>query len=445
MPRPATLDSPENPMNRLLAALPTLLLALTAQAGVSPESLDQAAAAIEPKMLDWRRDFHAHPELSNREFRTSEIVAKHLQSLGLEVRTGIAHTGVVAVLRGALPGPVIGLRADMDALPVTEQVDLPFKSTVTTEYRGQPTGVMHACGHDAHTAILMAAAEVLAARREELPGTVLFVFQPAEEGAPEGERGGAALMLEEGLFDIARPEAMFGLHVMAGLESGSLGYRAGPFMAGSDFFSIVVKGKQTHGAQPWNGVDPIVVAAQIVQGLQTIVSRQLDITDVPAVITVGAIQGGIRHNIVPDSVEMVGTVRTFRPEIREDVITRMRRTAQGIATAAGATAEFRIDSLPNPATINDVDLTRRMVPVLERVAPGKTRELGLRTVAEDFSYYGREVPALLYYVGITPPADLATAAANHSPLFYVDEGLLTGLRATLQVAVDYLERGAATP
>jgi amidohydrolase len=431
-------------MNRLLAALSPLLLAAAAHAAVSPESLDQAAASIEPRMLEWRRDFHAHPELSNREIRTSEVVAKHLRALGLEVHTGIAHTGVAAVLRGGRPGPVIGLRADMDALPVTEQVDLPFKSTVTTEYRGQPTGVMHACGHDAHTAILMAAAEVLASRREELPGTVLFVFQPAEEGAPEGERGGASLMLEEGLFGIAKPEAMFGLHVMAGLESGSLGYRAGPFMAGSDFFSIVVTGKQTHGAQPWNGVDPIVVAAQIIEGLQTIVSRQLDITDVPAVITVGAIRGGIRHNIVPDRVEMVGTVRTFRPEVREDVLARIRRTAEGIAAAGGATAEFKLDTTPNPATINDVALTRRMVPVLERVAPGRTQELGLRTVAEDFSFYGREVPALFYYVGITPKEDLATAAANHSPLFYIDEpGLLAGLRATLHVAVDYLERGAS--
>jgi len=431
-------------MNRLLAALSPLLLAAAAHAAVSPESLDQAAASIEPRMLEWRRDFHAHPELSNREIRTSEVVAKHLRALGLEVHTGIAHTGVAAVLRGGRPGPVIGLRADMDALPVTEQVDLPFKSTVTTEYRGQPTGVMHACGHDAHTAILMAAAEVLASRREELPGTILFVFQPAEEGAPEGERGGASLMLEEGLFGIAKPEAMFGLHVMAGLESGSLGYRAGPFMAGSDFFSIVVTGKQTHGAQPWNGVDPIVVAAQIIEGLQTIVSRQLDITDVPAVITVGAIRGGIRHNIVPDRVEMVGTVRTFRPEVREDVLARIRRTAEGIAAAGGATAEFKLDTTPNPATINDVALTRRMVPVLERVAPGRTQELGLRTVAEDFSFYGREVPALFYYVGITPKDDLAIAAANHSPLFYIDEsGLLTGLRATLHVAVDYLERGAS--
>lgn len=253
-------------------------------------------------------------------------------------------------------------------------------------------------------------------------------------------------MLDEGLFGIAKPEAMFGLHVMAGLESGSLGYRAGPFMAGSDFFSIVVRGKQTHGAQPWNGVDPIVVAAQIVEGLQTIVSRQLDITDVPAVITVGAIRGGIRHNIVPDSVEMVGTVRTFRPEIREDVLARMQRTAEGIAAASGATVEFKLDTTPNPATINDVALTGRMVPVLERVAPGRTQELGLRTVAEDFSFYGREVPALFYYVGITPKGDLDTAAANHSPLFYIDEpGLLTGLRATLHVAVDYLERGATTP
>jgi len=433
-------------MNRLLPAIPLLLAACAAQAAITPDALDQAAAGIESRMLEWRRDFHAHPELGNREFRTAGIVEKHLRALGLEVHTGIAHTGVAAVLRGGRPGPTIALRADMDALPVTEQVDVPFRSTVTTEYRGQQTGVMHACGHDGHTAILMAAAEVLAARREELPGTILFVFQPAEEGAPAGERGGAPLMLEEGLFRIVKPEAAFGLHVMAGLPTGSIGYRAGPFMAGSDFFSITVTGKQTHGALPWEGVDPIVVAAQIVEGLQTIVSRQLDITDVPAVVTVGAIQGGIRHNIVPDRVELLGTVRTFRPEIREDVIARMRRTAEGIAAANGAQAELKIDGVPNPATINDIALTRRMLPVLERVAPGRTQETPLRTVAEDFSYYGREVPALFFYVGITPEADLATASANHSPLFYLDEpGLLTGLRAMLAVAVDYLERGPGTP
>jgi amidohydrolase len=430
-------------MKRYLVGIVLGLAALNAWAELDSAVLDRDAAAIEPRLLDWRRDFHQHPELGNREFRTSKIVADHLKALGLEVHAGIAHTGVAAVLRGGRPGPTIALRADMDALPVTEQVDLPFKSTVTTEYRGQPAGVMHACGHDAHTAILMSSAEILAAHRDELPGTILFIFQPAEEGAPEGEQGGAPLMLAEGLFDIARPEAIFGLHVMANAHAGVIGYKPGPFMAGSDFFKIVVRGKQTHGARPWDGVDPIVVASQIVIGLQTIVSRQLDIADVPAIVTIGAIKGGVRHNIIPDEVEMLGTFRTFRPDVREDVLARIRRTAEDIAASAGATAELTLGDSPNPATINDVELTRRMVPVLERVAPGKVRAVGLQTVSEDFAYYGREVPSMFFYVGVaSPDANIATTPANHSPLFRVEEsGLLTGLRAMLGVAVDYLERG----
>ena len=426
-----------------LAAVVLALAAVEGRAEVTPESLDAAARAVEPRLIAWRRDLHQHPELSNREFRTSKLVAEHLRGLGLAVREGIAHTGVAAVLRGGRPGPTIALRADMDALPVTEEVDLPFKSTVTTDYRGRETGVMHACGHDAHTAILMAAAEILAARRDELPGTILFVFQPAEEGAPEGERGGAPLMLEEGLFDIAPPEAAFGLHVHSSLHAGVIGYQPGPFMAGSDFFRIVVKGRQTHGARPWSGVDPIVAAAQIVNGLQTIVSRQLDIRDVPAVVTIGSIHGGIRHNIIPDSVEMLGTFRTFRPEIRDDVIARIRTTAENIAAASGASVEFALGPSPNPALINDESLTRRMLPSLERAAPGKVRAIGLQTGAEDFAYYARRVPSLFFWVGITPPdRNLLTTPSNHSPLFYVDErGLLTGLRAMVGVAVDYLEGG----
>jgi amidohydrolase len=434
-------------MKRCLVGILLGIVAVNAWADIDPAELDQDASAMETRLLAWRRDIHEHPELSNREFRTSKLVADELKSLGLEVHTGIAHTGVAAVLRGDLPGPTIALRADMDALPVTEQVDLPFKSTVKTEYRGQPTGVMHACGHDAHTAILLSTAAILAEHRKELPGTVLFIFQPAEEGAPEGEKGGAPLMLAEGLFDVARPEAVFGLHVISTLHTGYIGYRAGPFMAGSDFFRIVVTGKQTHGAQPWNGVDPIVIASQIVTGLQTVVSRQLDITDVPSIVTVGAIKGGVRYNIIPDSVEMLGTFRTFRPAVREEVIERIRRTAANIAEASGATAEFTLGDAPNPATINDEGLTHRMLPVLERVAPGKVRELGLQTVSEDFAYYGQQVPALFFWVGVTAAdTDLATAPANHSPLFKVDEGgLVTGLRAMLSVAVDYLEHGAQAP
>ncbi|MGA0707773.1 MAG: amidohydrolase [Steroidobacteraceae bacterium] len=429
--------------------LSTLLIALAtacpAVAAVTQADLDEAARAIEPRMIEWRRDFHQHPELSNREFRTSKVIAEHLEALGLEVHTGIAHTGVAAVLRGGRPGPTIALRADIDALPVTERSDLPFKSTVTTEYRGQQVGVMHACGHDAHTAILMAAAEVLTARREDLPGTILFVFQPAEEGAPEGETGGASLMLQEGLFDLAKPEAMFGLHVFYSLETGQIGYRPGPFMAGSDFFRVVVHGQQTHGASPWAGIDPVVVSAQIIEALQTIVSRQLDITEVPAVVTVGAIQGGTRYNIIPDSVELLGTIRTFRPEIREDVLERVKRTVENTAAAAGARAELFLGTTPNPALINSEELTRRMVPVLEAVAPAGAVPIGLQTTAEDFAYYAREVPSLFFWVGVTPPGTEG-AAPNHSPLFFVDEaGLITGLRAMLAVAVDYLERGPQGP
>jgi len=428
---------------RYFAAVLFFGITTTAQAGVSTADLDAQARVIEPKLIAWRRDFHSHPELGNREFRTSQIVAEHLESLGLEVRTGIAHTGVVAVLRGGRPGPVIALRADMDALPVTERVDVPFRSTTITEYRGQPSGVMHACGHDGHTAILMAAAEILAASKNELPGTILFIFQPAEEGAPEGEQGGAALMLAEGVFDVARPEAAFGLHLVSSLPTGVIGYRPGPFMAGSDFFRIVVKGRQTHGASPWGGVDPIVVAAQIINGLQTIVSRQLDITDVPAVVTIGAIKGGIRHNIIPDEVEMLGTFRTFRPEIHDEVMARIGTTAENIARASGASVDITWDDSPDPALINDVALTRRMVPVLERAAPGQLRAIGLNTVAEDFAFYAQRVPSLFFWVGVTPPGtNPSTAPANHSPLFYVDEDALRiGLKAMLGVAVDYLERG----
>lgn len=431
-------------MRHRVPLLAALLAAGTAQS-VPALDLEAAAAGIEPRMIEWRRDFHQHPELGNREFRTAGIVAKHLEALGLEVRTGIAHTGVAAVLRGGRPGPVIALRADMDALPVTEEVDLPFASKVTTEYRGQQTGVMHACGHDAHVAMLMAAAEVLAAKRAELPGTVLFIFQPAEEGAPEGERGGAPLMLDEGLFDIVQPEAVFGLHVHASLNAGVIGYRPGPFMAGSDFFRLVVKGRQTHGARPWDGVDPIVVAAQIVNGLQTIVSRQVDVAQEPAVVTIGAIKGGIRHNIIPEEVEMLGTFRTFTAEAREDVIKRIRTTAEHIAAASGATVELEVGSDPNPSVINDPDLTRRMLPALERAAPGKVRPIGLQTSSEDFSFYARRVPSLFLWVGVTPPdQSVVTAPGNHSPRFYVDEaGLSVGLKALLSLATDYLGHGAA--
>ena len=424
-------------------ALSSILFAATAAADITPAQLDSAAQAVEPRVIEWRRDFHAHPELSNREVRTAGIVAKRLRALNIQVKTGIGLTGVAGLLRGAQPGPTIALRADMDALPVTEQVDLPFKSKVTAEYRGETVGVMHACGHDAHVAMLLGVAEVLAGMRDQLRGQVLFIFQPAEEGAPDGETGGASRMLAEGLFDIAKPEAVFGLHVIASLPTGVIGYRSGPMMAGSDRFAIEVKGRQTHGSRPWGGIDPVIVAGQIMTGLQLIVSRQVDITEIPTVISVGAIKGGIRFNIIPDSVEMVGTIRTFDKALREDVLQRMERTAKNIAEASSATATFSVGDSPNPPVINDPELTQQSLPSLERIAgKGNVRTISLQTTAEDFSFYGQQVPALFFWVGITPPdRDPETTAFNHSPLFYVDEkGMSVGMRAMLAVATDYLQR-----
>jgi amidohydrolase len=411
-------------------------------AAPSATGFDAAVTAVLPKVVEWRRDFHQHPELGNRETRTAQIVAEHLQALGLEVHAGVAHTGVVGVLRGGHPGPVIALRADMDALPVTERVDVPFKSTVTTEYRGEKVGVMHACGHDGHTAMLMGVAQVLAGRARDLPGTVVFLFQPAEEGAPEGEEGGAPLMLKEGVFRDYKPEVVFGMHLWAGLNAGTIGYRVGSFMAASDTFRIVVKGRQTHGSQPWGGIDPIVASAQILEGIQTIVSRQTDITRWPAVVTVGAIKGGIRFNIIPDSVEMMGTIRTFDAGVRDQTIERLRRTAENIAAASGATATVEILPGSNPVVINNPALTRQVLPSLQRAAgAAKVLEIPFVTGAEDFAQFALEVPGVFFFVGSTPPGqDAEQAPSNHSPLYFVDESSLeVGMRAMVDVAVDYLK------
>jgi amidohydrolase len=425
-----------------IAAACFAFASIAAGAAVAPEELDAAARSLQPKLVAWRRDFHQHPELANRETRTAAKVAEHLASLGLSPRTGIAHTGVAAVIEGGLPGPTILLRADMDALPVTERTDVPFRSTATGEYRGRSVGVMHACGHDGHTAILMAAAEVLVKMRDRLPGKVLLVFQPAEEGVPEGERGGAPLMLEEGLFDLAKPEAAFGLHLMSSLNTGNVGLRSGPFMAGSDFFQITVTGRQSHGSRPWNSVDPIVAASEIVGALQTIVSRELDITKLPAVVTVGAFNGGVRHNIIPQTVELLGTMRTFSPAMRAQIIERMGALASGIAAAHGASADLKMMPAPNPVLVNDPALVARVSPSLEAVV-GKDglRDMGLQTVAEDFAHIASAVPSVFYFVGATPKGqDPAAAPDNHSDLFYVDEDALgVGLRTLLRVAVDYLE------
>ena len=431
-----------------IAAACLALASLSAGAAVTPQELDAAARAIQPKLVAWRRDFHQHPELGNRETRTAAKVAEHQKSLGLAPRTGIAHTGVAAVIEGALPGPTILLRADMDALPVTERTDVPFRSTATGEFRGRSVGVMHACGHDGHTAILMAAAEILAKARDRLPGKVLLMFQPAEEGVPEGERGGAPLMLEEGLFDMAKPEAAFGLHLMSSLNTGVVGLRPGPFMAGSDFFQITVTGRQSHGSRPWNSVDPIVAASEIVGALQTIVSRELDITKLPAVVTIGAFNGGVRHNIIPQSAELLGTMRTFSPEMRAQIIERMGALASGIAAAHGATAVLKMMPAPNPVLVNDPALTERVSPSLAAVVGQEgLRTMGLQTVAEDYAHIAEAVPSVFYFVGVTPKGqDAASAPDNHSDLFYMDEAALeVGLQTLLRVAVDYLESPRPDP
>src|SRR5713101_1196058 len=361
-----------------------ILMAIAVSAALD-QRIDEAAKNLEPKVIECRRDIHQHPELGNREFRTSKLVADGLRQLGIEVRTPIAHTGVVGVLRGGKPGRVVGLRADMDALPVTEQVDLPFKSTTRTTYNGQEVGVMHACGHDAHVAILLGVAEVLSSVRNDLPGTVVFLFQPAEEGAPQGEEGGAALMVKEGALDNPKVDAVFGLHVTSRYPVGEIAYKPGAELAAVDSFNIKVHGKQTHGAYPWLGVDPIVVASQIVLALQTIPSRQLDVSLAPAVVTVGAIHGGVRNNIIPDDVEMIGTIRSLDAAMREEIHTRIRRTAEKIAASGGAKADVTIEQ-GYPVTYNDPALTEKMAPTFRKLT-NDVIVVNATLGAEDFSFY----------------------------------------------------------
>jgi amidohydrolase len=428
---------------RACLATGALLALVVTGACLGAEDFDLRALAepVQSKVQAWRRDIHQHPELGNRETRTAALVAAHLRGLGLEVRTGIAHTGVVGILRGAKPGPRIALRADMDALPVTEQVQLPFASKVTTEFRGQTTGVMHACGHDAHVAILMGVAEVLAGLRDELPGEVMFIFQPAEEGPPEGEEGGASLMLKQGIFDDFKPEAVFGLHVGSALPSDTIGVRAGAMMAAADSFRIVVQGRQTHGSRPWGGVDPIVAAADIISTAQTVVSRRTDLTRAPVVLSFGAVHGGIRQNIIPDEVELIGTIRTFEPDMRAATFANLQQVAETVASAHGATVRTDIPWMQGyPVTRNDPALTARMRPVLERAADGKVLEIPAVTGAEDFSEFAQVVPGLYFFVGATPPGqDPSKAPSNHSPLFFLDEAALPlGTRALLGVSLEYL-------
>ena len=400
--------------------------------------IDRRTAAIADKVTAWRHDIHQHPELGNEEVRTAALVAAHLRSLGLEVQEKVGGTtGVVGILKGGRPGPTVALRADMDALPVTEMVDLPFKSTVRTVYNGQEVGVMHACGHDTHVAMLMGAAEVLTGLRARIPGTVKFIFQPAEEVPP---RGGALPLIEAGVMDGV--DGIFGLHVFPG-ALGSLQYRAGPTQASADNWKVIVRGKQGHGAMPSTAIDPIVIGAQIVSTFQTIVSRQIDLTTSPAVLTVGAFHGGVRENIIPDSVWMIGTVRTFDERIRSEIHTRMKRTATMIAEASGATAEVMIVR-GYPVTVNHPPTVEKFLPTLQRVAgTAGVNEAELSMPAEDFSRYAEKAPAFFVGLGVTPPElPLANLASNHSPFFQADDRALpVGVRTLANLAMDFLRSG----
>ncbi|WP_375436897.1 amidohydrolase [uncultured Hymenobacter sp.] len=419
----------------------TLVLPAAAQDAALNARIAQLAQAEEAKVIAWRRDFHQHPELGNEETRTAGIVAAHLRKLGLEVKTGVARTGVVAVLRGGKPGPVVALRADMDALPVTETPGLAFASTVKSTYLGQPVGVMHACGHDSHTAMLMGAAEVLNQVKKDLPGTVKFIFQPAEEGSLPGVEGGAKLMVKEGVLENPKVDAVFGVHVWAQNQVGTLTYRPGGEMASSDRFTIKVIGKGAHGAAPWNSVDPVVTAAQIILGLQTIVSRQVNLTDDAAVVTVGTLKGGTRYNVIPADVELSGTIRALNKTTQEQLWAAIRRTAKGIAESVGATAEVSIEPYV-PVTFNNLPLTAQMLPTLQAVAGGaaNVQEIKAKTGAEDFSFFANKVPGLFVFVGgMSKGANPATTADHHTAGFTLDEsGFTLGVKTLATLAADYL-------
>ena len=420
-----------------------LLMAHTsfAQSDAQKNAVAQAVAKVEPKVINWRRDFHEHPELGNRETRTAEIIAKFLRDLGMEVKTGVATTGVVGVLKGGKAGPVIGLRADMDGLPVTERNSLAFASKQKTNYNGQDVGVMHACGHDTHMAILMGVAEVLAGMRKDLKGSVKFIFQPAEEGVPKGEVGGAEQMVKEGVLDNPKVDVIFGLHINSQTEVGTIAYRPGGTLAGVNDMRIVVKGRQAHGASPWSSVDPIVVSAQIINNLQTIISRNLDITQNPGIVTIGSIHGGVRSNIIPEQVEMMGTVRTLSAADEKMVVERIRTIATKTAEAAGAVAEVEIPYASRyPVTYNDPKLTAQMLPTLQRVAGAdKVKLISPRTGSEDFSFFQEKVPGLFFFLGGMPKgADPVKAPSHHTPDFFIDEsGMALGVNAMVNLVMDY--------
>ena len=397
-----------------------------------------SAEAIEPQVIAWRRDFHEHPELSNREFETAKKIAAHLKSLGIEVQTGVAKTGVVGILKGNSPGKVVALRADIDALPVTERNELAFKSTVKDTFMGQPTGVMHACGHDTHTAILMGVAQILSKNKDLIKGTVKFIFQPAEEGPPPGEEGGAKLMIKEGALKNPDVDAIFGLHINSATPVGTITYKPGGTMAAVERFVINVKGKQTHGSQPWGGVDPIYISAQIINGFQSIISRESDLTKEAAVITVGKITSGVRFNIIPETAEMIGTVRTLDPEMKTLIINRMTEMTEGLAKAYGGTATITFENNTS-ITYNDPELTAQMLPTLQHVAgQDHIKLVKAITGGEDFSYFQEEVPGVYFFLGGMKPGT-KEAFPHHTPDFMIDEsGMVLGVKALSQMAIDYL-------
>lgn len=401
--------------------------------------IENAVNKIESKCINWRRDFHEHPELGNREFKTAKIISDHLKSLGIEVREGVAQTGVVGILRGSKPGPVIGLRADMDALPVEERNSLPFASKSKAIYNGQEVSVMHACGHDAHVAILMSAAEVLAGMKNELSGTVKFIFQPAEEGPPMGEEGGAELMIKEGVMENPKVDVMFGLHINAQTPIGQIKYREQGMMAASDWFTIKIKGKQSHGAQPWLGIDPVVIGAQIINGMQTIISRQTELTKNAAVISTTIFNAGVRENIIPEEVTLGGTMRTLDKIMQKDIQARMVQTATHIAEASGAKADVLFFEKTS-VLYNDPALTKKVLPSLQKAANGNVIIMDAVTGGEDYSYFAEKVPSVFFYLGGMPAnTDPAKSAPHHTPDFFIDEGgMKTGIKAFCYLVVDYL-------
>jgi amidohydrolase len=431
-------------MKTFLAALAAALCVPAALAAdpLAPR-IDALADQVEPHVIEWRRWIHQHPELSNREVETAKYVARQLKKFGIQVRTGVAKTGVIGVLKGGKPGPVVALRADMDALPVTEETRLPFRSKVRTTYDGKETGVMHACAHDGHTSMLLGAAEVISQLKADWPGTVVFIFQPAEESPPLGEEGGAELMVKEGVLkQDPKPEVIFGQHILSGWAAGEVGYRAGAMLASADDVEITVQGKGSHGAAPWQGVDPIVVAAQIVLGLQTIASRQMEVTKAPVIVTIGKIEGGTRNNIIPDSVSMKGTLRALDPAMRKQLHERVTRTAEDIARSAGATVKVAIGNYNSyPVTANDPRLTQRMLPTLQRVAGDKLLEVPPILGGEDFAFFAQEIPGLYLFLGARPPGTPAEGfPSNHSPRFDFDESALKlGVRTLAHLAADYAQ------